>query len=96
MRLESSSNMVESFCGRPEAERRGRELAAWLAGLDWRRAKLVVHGEDGHWHSANALDGAALHWRPSEWRRDSRLELIFAREQDAAALVAALDACRLG
>ncbi len=71
-------------------------LAAWLAGLDWRRAKLVVHGEDGNWYSANALDGAALHWRPSEWRRDSRLELIFAREQDAAALVAALDACRLG
>ena len=69
-------------------------LQAWLAGLPWRRAKLVLHGADG-WLSANALDGEALHWRVSEWRRDSRLELIFTEAQDAAALTASLLECRL-
>ncbi|TRX73770.1 CobW family GTP-binding protein [Pseudomonas mangiferae] len=71
---------------------RGR-LAAWLGTLSWRRAKLVVREADGWW-SANALDGAALAWRPSEWRRDSRLELIFTRPQDASALTAGLEAAR--
>lgn len=70
------------------------QVAAWLAGLPWRRAKLVVHGGDDGWFSANALDGAALAWRASEWRKDSRLELIFARAQDGAALQAGLAACR--
>ena len=71
-------------------------VAAWLAALPWRRAKLVLHAADGGWYSANALDGAAPAWRPSEWRRDSRLELIFAAEQDAAALQDGLAACRCG
>lgn len=71
-----------------------QRLAAWLQGLDWRRAKLVIHSAQG-WVSANALDGAPLHWRPSEWRRDSRLELIFSEPQDEAALSAGLEACRL-
>lgn len=70
------------------------EVAAWLAALPWRRAKLVLHGEDGGWYSANALDGAALAWRASEWRKDSRLELIFATAQDAPALQAGLAGCR--
>ena len=70
-------------------------VAAWLATLPWRRAKLVLHGADDGWHSANALDGAPLAWRSSEWRRDSRLELIFAQAQDAAALQVGLEACRL-
>jgi len=71
------------------------KVAAWLAALPWRRAKLVLHGADDGWYSANALDGAPLAWRSSEWRRDSRLELIFAAAQDAAALQAGLVACRL-
>ncbi|CAD5376205.1 Cobalamin biosynthesis protein CobW [Pseudomonas sp. OF001] len=71
------------------------QVAQWLAALPWRRAKLVLHGKDDGWHSANALDGAALVWRASEWRRDSRLELIFAEAQDAAALQAGLAACRV-
>ncbi len=71
------------------------QVAQWLAALPWRRAKLVLHGADDGWHSANALDGAALVWRASEWRRDSRLELIFAEAQDAAALQAGLAACRV-
>ncbi len=71
------------------------QVAQWLAALPWRRAKLVLHGADDGWHSANALDGAALVWRASEWRRDSRLELIFAEAQDTAALQAGLAACRV-
>lgn len=69
-------------------------VAAWLDGLGWRRAKLVVHGEHG-WQSANALDGAAPAFKPSEWRRDSRIELIFEQPQDQRALSRALAACRI-
>ncbi|WP_455823215.1 CobW family GTP-binding protein [Pseudomonas graminis] len=65
----------------------------WLASLDWRRAKLVTHSVDG-WVSANAVDNSPLAWQTSEWRRDSRIELIFNAPQDVAALQAALAACR--
>ncbi len=67
-------------------------LQQWLAALPWRRAKLVVHGHAG-WLSGNALDGAPPDWRDSEWRRDSRIELIFDAAQDAEALSAGLQAC---
>lgn len=70
-----------------------QRVAAWLADLAWRRAKLVIHSRDG-WVSANALDNSALAWQASEWRRDSRLELIFSTPQDVAALQAGLAACR--
>ncbi|OEC34151.1 GTPase, G3E family [Pseudomonas cuatrocienegasensis] len=66
----------------------------WLASLPWRRAKLVLHSNIG-WRSANALNGQALQWQPSEWRKDSRLELIFAEAQDQTALVASMTACRV-
>ncbi|MCY1334033.1 Zinc-binding GTPase YeiR [compost metagenome] len=66
----------------------------WLAALPWRRAKLVLQTNAG-WLSANAVAGEAPHWRSSEWRQDSRLELIFAKAQDAAALQAGMAACRL-
>lgn len=69
-----------------------RQVEQWLASLDWRRAKLVVHGADG-WVSGNALDNAALHWQASEWRRDSRIELIFSEPQDVAALQKSLAEC---
>jgi G3E family GTPase len=65
----------------------------WLAGLGWRRAKAVLHDIEG-WMSLNALDGVSPAWRPSEWRRDSRLELIFDGPQDAESLEAGLLACR--
>ena len=58
-----------------------------------RRAKLVLQTNDG-WLSANALDGAPLHWQSSEWRQDSRLELIFSAAQDATTLQAGFLACR--
>ncbi|MGA9702816.1 CobW family GTP-binding protein [Pseudomonas sp.] len=70
-----------------------RRLRDWLASLDWRRAKLVIHSVDG-WVSANAVDNSPLAWQTSEWRRDSRIELIFNAPQDVATLQAALAACR--
>lgn len=74
-----------------DAERIGQ----WLAGLAWRRAKLVIHSDEG-WVSANALDNSALQWQPSEWRQDSRLELIFSEPQPVDSLQSALDDCRAG
>lgn len=70
-------------------------LQTWLASLPWRRAKLVVQTSAG-WLSGNFLGGAPIHWQASEWRKDSRLELIFAGPQDEAALKAGMAACRLG
>nr|BFD38649.1 CobW family GTP-binding protein [Pseudomonas sp. FFPRI_1] len=66
----------------------------WLQNLDWRRAKLVIHSSEG-WRSGNGLDNSPLNWLPSEWRRDSRLELIFSEIQDVQALQDSLAACRL-
>lgn len=68
-------------------------LCTQLASLPWRRAKLVMQGEQG-WFAANALDGAELILRPSAWRRDSRLELIFAQAQDSQRLNALFQDCR--
>jgi G3E family GTPase len=70
-------------------------IAQWLETLAWRRAKLVIHSGEG-WKSANALDNAALEWRISEWRQDSRIELIFATPQDVEVLQRGLAGCRLG
>ncbi|MFB8830604.1 CobW family GTP-binding protein [Azotobacter sp. CWF10] len=69
-------------------------IQCWLSGLPWRRAKLILHAETGWW-SGNALGGEPIRWQPSEWRRDSRLELIFAEAQDEVALKAGMEACRL-
>ena len=69
-------------------------VAGWLVGLPWRRAKLVLHGEHG-WASANTVGGEPLVFRPSEWRRDSRLELIFSEAQQKEALRDGLGGCLL-
>ncbi|BBP80297.1 cobalamin biosynthesis protein CobW [Pseudomonas gingeri NCPPB 3146 = LMG 5327] len=66
----------------------------WLSGLDWLRAKLVIHSPAG-WVSSNAVDNSSWHWQPSEWRRDSRLELIFAEKQEIERLKAGMAGCRL-
>jgi len=68
-------------------------VGRWLEGLGWRRAKLVIHSVDG-WISANAVDNSVLDWQPSEWRQDSRIELIFSEPQDAERLQSELAACR--
>ena len=69
-------------------------VGRWLESLAWRRAKLVIHSTEG-WISANALDNSPLDWQPSEWRRDSRIELIFSAPQEVDALQRALADCRL-
>nr|WP_315444964.1 CobW family GTP-binding protein [uncultured Pseudomonas sp.] len=71
-----------------------QSLDDWLSGLTWNRAKMVIHSTDG-WTSANALDNAALIWQTSEWRKDSRIELIFADPQSIAELQAGLAQCRI-
>ncbi|CAI8952348.1 Cobalamin biosynthesis protein CobW [Pseudomonas sp. IT-P171] len=68
-------------------------IGRWLESLGWRRAKLVIHSADG-WVSANALDNSALEWQPSEWRRDSRIELIFSEPQNVEWLQKDLAGCR--
>jgi G3E family GTPase len=68
------------------------KVQRWLQSLDWRRAKLVIHSRTG-WVSSNALEGTSLTWSPSEWRKDSRLELIFASPQNEAALTTQLADC---
>ena len=68
-------------------------LHHWLTSLEWRRAKLVIHSAEG-WVSTNAVDNSTITWQPSEWRRDSRIELIFSQPQDVADLQGALAACR--
>ena len=74
-----------------DAERVGK----WLHSLAWRRAKLIIHSVDG-WVSANALDNSPLQWQPSEWRQDSRIELIFSEPQEIDSLQSALADCRSG
>ena len=71
-----------------------QRVAGWLKSLHWKRAKLVIHSADG-WVSANALDNASLEWQTSEWRKDSRIELIFAEAQNIDQLQAGLARCRL-
>jgi len=68
-------------------------VGRWLESLAWRRAKLVIHSVEG-WVSVNALDNSVPEWRPSEWRQDSRIELIFSEPQDVDSLQKALAACR--
>jgi len=70
-----------------------QRLQQWLQVMHWQRAKLVIHSPDG-WVSVNAVDNAPLTWQPSEWRRDSRIELIFNQPQAAAVLQRALADCR--
>ncbi|MGE1174132.1 GTP-binding protein [Pseudomonas sp. BW7P1] len=69
-------------------------ITQWLESVNWRRAKLVIHSLTG-WESANALDNAKLEWRPSEWRKDSRIELIFDQPQRIDELQRALAGCRI-
>ncbi|MEB0047111.1 MULTISPECIES: CobW-like GTP-binding protein [unclassified Pseudomonas] len=69
-------------------------ITMWLEGLAWRRAKLVIQSTAG-WVSANALDNSTLDWQASEWRQDSRVELIFAEPQEGYWLQQALVGCRV-
>ena len=70
-----------------------QRIADWLTRLNWQRAKLVIHSTEG-WVSANALDNAELSWQASEWRKDSRIELIFVDPQNIDELQQGLSGCR--
>ncbi|MBM3104790.1 GTP-binding protein [Pseudomonas sp. V1] len=68
-------------------------IEQFLRSFAWRRAKLVIHSPEG-WQSINSLQGESpLKWQFSEWRRDSRIELIFAQPQDGDRLQQAMQAC---
>ncbi|MDF0733414.1 CobW family GTP-binding protein [Pseudomonas entomophila] len=71
------------------------QLRVFLGQWPWRRAKGVIHSDEG-WLSFNGLAGNAPEWRASEWRKDSRIELIFDQPQPEQALQHALARCRLG
>ncbi|MBO9548942.1 CobW family GTP-binding protein [Pseudomonas sp.] len=67
-------------------------LQAFLATWPWRRAKGVIHSAEG-WQSFNGLEGNLPQWLPSDWRKDSRIELIFEQAQPEPLLQAALAKC---
>ena len=67
-------------------------LNHWLQGLNWLRAKLVVHAPSG-WFSVNCLENSLQSWKASEWRTDSRIELIFESPQDLNSLKKGLQDC---
>ncbi|MCY1389264.1 putative metal chaperone YciC [compost metagenome] len=69
-------------------------LEQWLLTLNFRRAKMVIHSPLG-WRSVNTLDRQVLQWVASEWRNDSRLELIFTESQNAESLKAGMLQCRI-
>ena len=71
-----------------------QRLQAFLRAWPWRRAKGVIHSVEG-WQSFNGLNGHLPTWQPSEWRRDTRIELIFDQPQSQPALQAGLSECRV-
>ena len=68
------------------------QLRLWLESLDWRRAKLIVRTSTG-WFSTNSVDNVIEHWKSTEWRTDSRIELIFNQPQDVEWLKNGLENC---
>lgn len=71
-----------------------QRLQAFLRAWPWRRAKGVIHSVEG-WQSFNGLNGDMPAWQPSDWRRDTRIELIFDQPQSQSALQAGLSECRI-
>lgn len=67
-------------------------LQAVLQALPWKRAKGVIHSPTG-WLSFNGLDGSLPPVAPSDWRRDSRIELIFDQPQVRQTLHDAVQRC---
>lgn len=71
-----------------------QRLQAFLRAWPWRRAKGVIHSVEG-WQSFNGLNGKMPAWQTSDWRRDTRIELIFEQPQSQPALEAGLSECRV-
>lgn len=76
----------------PQSQLSLDKLEHFLSVWPWIRAKAIVHTLDG-WRSANLLPGQPLAWRGTEWRKDSRLELIFAQPQNQFELEQGWAAC---
>ncbi|AIR88814.1 CobW family GTP-binding protein [Pseudomonas cremoricolorata] len=70
------------------------KIADALAMLPWRRAKGVIHSALG-WRSFNGLAPGGVEWRDSEWRNDSRIELIFDQPQDTERLAGVFATCQV-
>lgn len=66
-----------------------KRLQLWFESLNWRRAKLVVRTPEG-WFSTNSVDNVFEDWKSSEWRMDSRIELIFDQPQNLELLKSGL------
>ncbi|WP_449430505.1 CobW family GTP-binding protein [Pseudomonas putida] len=71
-----------------------QRLQAFLRAWPWRRAKGVIHSSEG-WQSFNGLNGVMPDFKPSDWRKDTRIELIFDHAQPQPALEAELRECRI-
>ena len=67
-------------------------LQQWLESWNWRRAKLVIHTPTG-WFSTNCVENTIEQWKNCEWRKDSRVELIFDHPQDQSLLLVGLEKC---
>ncbi|QQP84414.1 GTP-binding protein [Entomomonas asaccharolytica] len=65
------------------------KLDNWLKQYQWLRAKLVVHTNHG-WLSVNAVAEDTAPWKATEWRKDSRIELIFTSKQTGQLLIDSL------
>ncbi|QHG67822.1 CobW family GTP-binding protein [Pseudomonas putida] len=76
----------------PSQQFQPQRLQAFLTAWPWRRAKGVIHSVDG-WQSFNGLEGDLPQWQPSDWRKDSRIELIFEQAQPEPLLQTALAKC---
>ncbi len=66
------------------------------AGISRRMALAARQGCYPHpaWlQSFNGLEGQVPQWKPSEWRKDTRIELIFEHAQPASPLQVALAQC---
>lgn len=78
----------------PEQRVDSSRVEAFLNKWPWRRTKAILHTQEG-WVSTNLVPGQLLTWRASEWRKDSRLELIFDEPQCDATLNLEWAACIL-
>jgi len=63
-----------------------------LASLQATRAKAVIHSSEG-WVSFNGVRDEHTSWKASEWRRDSRLELIFPQAHSSEKLAERFSHC---
>lgn len=91
--LQQQQGQMHSLSWRlhPTARLQRQKLHAWLARINWLRAKARIQDESG-WFSLNAVAGQPLVWSDTAPGKDQRIELICAEAQDQATLTSALRA----